>query len=542
MLLRTIASFSAAFVVKPKIRASRQLLRPVSFPYLELFKSPLKSPAYNLQEAFSRRNRKSIFQSFHPRLDYSLFGSSNVEALPSPHSFTASSIRNLAIVAHVDHGKTTLVDALLAYPEHTTSKLNKRILDRGDQEKERGITIFSKNAAITYNGTKINIVDTPGHADFAGEVERVMNMVDSVLLVIDSVEGPKPQTRFVLQKALAAGHQVIVVVNKIDRSTSRPEYVVDKTFDLFVELNATEDQANFQTLYTSAIHGTSGWSVEVLESTMQPLLNAILQLPCPKKNSEIPLQMLITDTEVDEFKGRLGIGKLNAGRLRKQMDVGIARFGEPLRKGQINELYEFSNISRCEVKETEAGNIIIIGGISDIRIGDSIVDLNKPLPLPSPHIAEPTVKMTVGVNKSPLVGKDKLSKFLTFEQIKDRLYQELHKNVALRVTPSRGDQLLVSGRGQMHLTVLIEAMRREGFELLLGPPQVIEKLVDSVPHEPWDSFDVVLMEQYMGTVMQEIQLRYGKIEAIEPIHSHEEGYIRILFLLPTRNTIGLRSQ
>jgi len=389
-------------------------------------------------------------------------------------------IRNIAIIAHVDHGKTTLVDAMLqnsdVYRENEVQQ--ERVMDSNDQERERGITILAKNTAIEYKGVKINIVDTPGHADFGGEVERIMNMVDGVMLVVDSVEGPKPQTRFVLKKALERGIQAVLVINKVDRPSARVDYFLDKTFDLFCELEASDEQTDFQTVYTSAVNGMSGLDTDLSdqENNMNAVFDKMLELPKPKVGTdEDPLQILVANIDFDDFKGKLSIGRVAAGKIKVGENVGFTRPDADVKTGKVSEIFVFDKLGRKNVDEAVAGEIVMVAGLPDVQIGDTIVNKDNPVPLPPIAVEEPTVRMTIGVNKSPMAGRD--GKKLTSRMIRDRLMKELDRNVALRVEDSEesADTFIVSGRGQLHLTVLIESMRREGFELMIGAPTVIEK-------------------------------------------------------------------
>jgi len=451
-------------------------------------------------------------------------------------------IRNIAIIAHVDHGKTTLVDAMLKVSDvfRDNEKMEERVMDSNDQERERGITILAKNAAINYKDVKINIVDTPGHADFGGEVERIMNMVDGVLLVVDSVEGPRPQTRFVLKKALEMGLKATVVVNKIDRPAARPDYVVDSTFDLFCELDATDEQTDFKVVYASALNGIAGNDPDADSmKDMTPLLDAILDLPKPKVAAEDPLQILIANIDYDQFKGKLGIGRIQAGSIKQAQNVGYMVPGSDMKTAKVAELFAFDNLGRTAVENAEAGEIVMIAGIPDIKIGETIVDTSNPLPLEPIAVEEPTVRMTFGVNKSPLGGRE--GKLLTSRMIRDRLEKELDRNVALRFTDTdNSDTFEVSGRGQLHLTVLIETMRREGFELLIGPPSVITKKVDGKVHEPFESVEVNVPEEYTGPVVDLLNRRKG--EMLNMGTSGTDGQMSVSYLVPTRGMIGLRSQ
>jgi GTP-binding protein len=371
-------------------------------------------------------------------------------------------IRNIAIVAHVDHGKTTLVDTLLEEELETQLGKDDRLMDGNDQEKERGITILAKNAAINYKGIKVNIVDTPGHADFGGEVERVLGMVDGVLLVVDAQEGPKPQTRFVLKKALENGLRIIVVMNKIDKPASRPDYVNDKTFDLFCELGADDDQCDFKVVYTSAINRLSGMSPDTLQNDMNVLKDAILELPKPVASVDEPLQLQISNVGSDPFIGRLGVGRIKSGTLKPGVQLGLSSGpGTETKTVKLSKIFTYDAMGKKEADEASAGDIVVFAGISEFDIGDTIVDLKDPRPLEPIAVEKPTMAIRVGVNKSPFSGKSS-AKFLTGNQIKDRLRKEVETNVALKVEPIEGDDALqVYGRGLLHLTVLLETMRRE---------------------------------------------------------------------------------
>jgi len=448
-------------------------------------------------------------------------------------------IRNIAIIAHVDHGKTTLVDALLQQSNvfRENEEIGERVMDSNDQERERGITILAKNCAITYKGIKINLVDTPGHADFGGEVERIMNMVDAVLLVVDSVEGPRPQTRFVLKKALELNKIAMVVVNKIDRPAARPEYVVDKTFDLFCELNANDEQTDFPICYASAINKIAGDSPSAMAENMMPLLEKILNLPKPKVKIGAPTQLLVANIDYDQFKGKLAIGRLLAGGIKAGQTIGFMKPGEPVKTFRVTELFTFDNLGRKNAEYAEAGEIVMIAGSPEIGIGDTVVDPAKPLPLTPLAVEEPTVKMTFGVNKSPLGGRE--GKWLTSRMIRDRLEKELEKNVAMRMKDTdSADIFEVSGRGQLHLTVLIETMRREGFELLIGPPTVITKKMDGKLHEPFESVDVTCPDEYVGACVDLLSKRKGEMLGM---NAGTDGQTTINYVVPTRGMIGLRS-
>eukprot|EP00633_Aureoumbra_lagunensis_P005957 CAMPEP_0197312568 /NCGR_PEP_ID=MMETSP0891-20130614/21515_1 /TAXON_ID=44058 ORGANISM="Aureoumbra lagunensis, Strain CCMP1510" /NCGR_SAMPLE_ID=MMETSP0891 /ASSEMBLY_ACC=CAM_ASM_000534 /LENGTH=645 /DNA_ID=CAMNT_0042799821 /DNA_START=33 /DNA_END=1970 /DNA_ORIENTATION=- len=458
-------------------------------------------------------------------------------------SETLESLRNVAIVAHVDHGKTTLVDSLLQEADvfRANQEVEERIMDSNDQERERGITILAKNAAVEYKGVKINIVDTPGHADFGGEVERILNMVDGVLLVVDAVEGPKPQTRFVLKKALELGLKVVLVINKIDRPGRRPDYVVDATFDLFVELEASDEQTDFEIVYCSAINGQSGTDPDHLQDTMSHVLDAIINsIPAPVVDKDGPTQLLVANIDFDNFIGKLGIGRVRSGSLKANDGGSYGAMAGPddtMRPVTVKELFVYDNLGRKSVDSVGAGEIVMFAGVSDIGIGETLVSRSNPLPLPKLAIEEPTVSMTFAVNKSPLSGRE--GDKLTSRVIRDRLYKELDRNVALQVEDGASDAFKVSGRGPLHLTVLIETMRREGFELEVGPPQVIYKEIDGKKHEPWDSVEVQVPEEHSSAVVDLLNRRKGEMQDFGKADTGDYAYIR--YLVPTRGTIGLRT-
>ncbi|KAA8498234.1 putative elongation factor TypA-like SVR3, chloroplastic [Porphyridium purpureum] len=449
-------------------------------------------------------------------------------------------VRNIAIVAHVDHGKTTLVDALLSESKvfRDNQEVQERIMDSNDLERERGITILAKNTAINYKNTRLNIVDTPGHADFGGEVERVLNMVDGVLLLVDAVEGPKPQTRFVLKKALSLGLKVVVVVNKIDRPASRPEWVVDTTFDLFCELGATDEQTDFHTVYASALKGLSGNTPDSLEQSLQPVLDAILDLPKPKVNPNGSLQMMVSNIDYDDFKGRLAIGRIQSGVMRKQQTIGIAHPKKPMTTGKISEIMVFDNFGKAAVEEASAGDIVVLSGLSDIEIGDTIVAQGAENYLPPIAVEEPTVRMAFSINTSEFAGKE--GKFVTSRNLRDRLFKELERNVALKVEPTdSADTFDVLGRGALHLTILIETMRREGYELMIGAPTVITKVVDGKKCEPFEEVEIEVQEEYMGAVVELFGRRKG--EMLDMGAKNSEGMMTVNFLVPTRGLLGVKN-
>ncbi|MFT6052598.1 MAG: GTP-binding protein [Halioglobus sp.] len=450
-------------------------------------------------------------------------------------------LRNIAIIAHVDHGKTTLVDCLL----HQSGTLDRRsegaerIMDSNDQERERGITILAKNTAITWNDYRINIVDTPGHADFGGEVERVLSMVDSVLLLVDAVDGPMPQTRFVTSKAFEQGLNPIVVVNKIDRPGSRPDWVVDQVFDLFDRLGATEEQLDFPVIYTSAIEGIAGNDHEKMSADMTPLFEAVVdKVPFPQVDAEGTLQMQISALDYSSYVGVIGVGRIARGKLKPNTQVSVVDSEGASRKGKILQVMGYHGLERVDVEEAEAGDIVCITGIDGLSISDTLCDPSAEEALPALTIDEPTVSMTFQVNDSPFAGKE--GKYVTSRNIRERLDRELIHNVALRVEPGdTPDKFKVSGRGELHLSVLIESMRREGFELGVSRPEVIQKEVDGVLHEPYEQLVVDCEDQHQGSVMEELGLRRAELHNMVP---DGKGRVRLEFIIPARGLIGFRSQ
>lgn len=459
----------------------------------------------------------------------------------SPEMYTPENIRNIAIIAHVDHGKTTLVDAMLKQSRifRENQQVEERILDSNDLERERGITILSKNTAIQYKGVKINIVDTPGHADFGGEVERVMNMVDGVLLLVDAVEGPMPQTKFVLRQALERGHKAIVVVNKIDRENARPEEVVNKTFDLFVDLGATDEQCDFPILYASGLTGASGFEPDQLTPTMEPLFETILSyLPSPDVDDQGYTQMQATLLGYDEYKGQIVIGRLNRGTIRRNQSLLlIPAEGEPkaVKAGQV---FTHEGLKRVEVEEAHAGDIIALTGLGKVGIGDTITDPAHPESLPPIKVEEPTLRMMIGINTSPFAGQD--GKFLTSRKIRERLMRESEKDVALRVEDTdSADNFLVSGRGELHLGILIENMRREGYEFQVSKPEVIFKEVDGQLMEPVEQVEIEVSSEQQGTVVELLGKRKGRLLDMTVLDS---GNIRFTYQVPSRGLLGFRLQ
>ena len=452
-----------------------------------------------------------------------------------------NNIRNIAIIAHVDHGKTTLVDKLLQQ-SGTLDRKNMdsvRIMDSNDQEKERGITITAKNTSINWNDHLINIVDTPGHADFGGEVERALSMVDSVLLLVDAVDGPMPQTRFVTQKAFEKGLKPIVVINKIDRPDARPNWVVDQVFDLFDRLGATDDQLDFPIIYSSALNGLSGLEIDEMEQNMNPLLNMILdKVSPPKVNSDGPLQLQISALDSNSYVGVIGIGMIKQGEIKPNQQVSVINREGEIKKGKILQVMGYQGLERVEVKNAKAGSIVCITGIDNLNISDTICDQSSVIALPPLSVDEPTVKMTFQVNDSPFAGKE--GKFITSRNIKERLEKELISNVALRVEQGESpDKFIVSGRGELHLSVLIETMRREGFELAISKPQVVQKEVDGEIHEPYENIVIDVENINQGSVMEELGARKAEIQNIE---SDKNGRVKLEFIAPSRGIIGFRSQ
>ncbi|WP_426195918.1 translational GTPase TypA [Massilia sp. DWR3-1-1] len=451
-------------------------------------------------------------------------------------------IRNIAIIAHVDHGKTTLVDQLLRQSGtfRENQQVDTRVMDSNDLEKERGITILSKNCAVEYEGTHINIVDTPGHADFGGEVERVLSMVDSVLLLIDAQEGPMPQTRFVTRKALALGLKPIVVVNKVDRPGARPDWAINQTFELFDKLGATDEQLDFPIIYASGLNGYAGLTEDVRDGDMKPLFDAILQyVPVRDDNPDGPLQMQVTSLDYSSYVGKIGIGRVNRGRVKSGMDVIILNGpGATPIKGRINQVLNFKGLERVLVDEAVAGDIVLINGMEDIGIGSTVCAPDTPEALPMLTVDEPTLTMNFMVNNSPLAGRE--GKFVTSRQLRDRLDRELKANVALRVAPTDDDTVFeVSGRGELHLTILIENMRREGFELAVSRPRVVYKMVDGVRHEPFENLSVDVEEVNQGGVMEELGRRRGDLQNME---SDGKGRVRLEYRIPARGLIGFQGE
>ena len=454
-------------------------------------------------------------------------------------------IRNIAIIAHVDHGKTTLVDQLLK--QSGTFRANQavaeRVMDSNDIERERGITILAKNCAVEYEGTHINIIDTPGHADFGGEVERVLSMVDGVLLLVDAVEGPMPQTRFVTKKALALGLKPIVVINKIDRPGARPDWVINQTFDLFDKLGATEEQLDFPVIYASALNGFAGFTDDVEElkkiGNMKAIFDTILEkVPVRDDDPDGPLQMQISSLDYSSYVGKIGIGRIKRGRIKPLQEVLIMNGpdSEP-KRAKVNQVLKFQGLERKLVDEAEAGDIVLINGIEEIGIGTTLTDVNHPDALPLLHVDEPTLTMNFHVNTSPLAGKE--GKFVTSRQIRERLERELKSNVAMRMKPTDNVGVFeVAGRGELHLTILIENMRREGYELAVSRPRVVYKEVDGVKMEPFEMLTVDVEENHQGPVMEELGRRKGDLQDMQP---DGKGRVRLEYRIPARGLIGFQN-
>ena len=453
---------------------------------------------------------------------------------------TRDDIRNIAIIAHVDHGKTTLVDAMFkeSHVFRTNEKMDERVMDSNDLEKERGITILSKNTAVMYNGIKINIVDTPGHADFGGEVERVLKMVDSVLLVVDSYEGPMHQTKFVLKKALELKLKPIVVINKIDKPNARPEEVIDEVFELFLELGADDEQLDFPIIYASAREGFARYNVEDTNDGMEPLFKTIIDhVEPPKGYIDGPFQMLVTTLDSNAFVGKIAIGKVHRGTVRKNQNVALVRQDGTKSNYKITAVFGYNGLKREEVEEAGLGDIIAVSGIVDANIGETIADAANPEALPFVEIDEPTLNMNFMVNDSPFAGKE--GEFVTSRHLRDRLMKELETNVSLRVKEITPDCFEVSGRGELHLSVLIETMRREGFELQVSKPNVIFKEENGKKMEPMEYLTIDVPEEFMGAVMEKMGPR--KAEMVN-MTSAVNGYTRLEFIIPARGLIGFRNE
>ncbi|HIF1779668.1 TPA: translational GTPase TypA [Enterococcus faecium] len=452
-------------------------------------------------------------------------------------------IRNVAIIAHVDHGKTTLVDELLKQSDtldaHT--QLQERAMDSNALEKERGITILAKNTAVDYKGIRVNIMDTPGHADFGGEVERIMKMVDGVVLVVDAYEGTMPQTRFALKKALEQHITPIVVVNKIDKPSARPEHVVDEVLELFIELGADDDQLDFPVIYASALNGTSSLSDDPAdqEPTMAPIFDTIIEkIPAPVDNSDEPLQFQVSLLDYNDYVGRIGIGRVFRGTIKVGDQVALIKLDGTVKKFRVTKLFGFFGLKRLEIQEAKAGDLIAVSGMEDIFVGETVTPVDHQDALPILHIDEPTLQMTFLVNNSPFAGRE--GKFVTARKIEERLMAELQTDVSLRVEPTNSpDAWTVSGRGELHLSILIENMRREGYELQVSRPEVIEKEIDGVKCEPFERVQIDTPEEYMGSVIESLSLRKGEMQ--DMVHTGN-GQIRLTFLTPARGLIGYSTE
>lgn len=448
-------------------------------------------------------------------------------------------IRNIAIIAHVDHGKTTLVDAMLK--QNGTFRANEqiaeRVMDSNDLERERGITILSKNTAVMYNDIKINIVDTPGHADFGGEVERVLNMVDGVLLLVDAFEGPMPQTKYVLRKALEQKLKPIVVINKIDRPDQRVDDVYDEVLELFMELGADDDQLDFPVVYAAARAGIAKMAMEDESENLNPLMDLLLkEIPAPTGDAEGPLQIMVTTLDNDEYVGRVAIGRIIRGSAKYNQSVVIIN-GDVETRSRIGKLYTYQGLKRVEVQEAGLGDIVALTGLGDVSIGQTIADAEQPEALPSINIDEPTLAMTFGVNTSPFAGKE--GEFVTSRHLRDRLFKEIETNVSLRVEETdNADTFKVSGRGELHLSILIETMRREGFELQVGKPEVIYKEINGQLCEPMEYLTIDVPQEFMGTVMEALGTRKAELANMTEL----SGYLRMEFVIPARGLIGFRSE
>ena len=452
---------------------------------------------------------------------------------------TNDKLRNIAIIAHVDHGKTTLVDAMLrqSHVFRSNEQVGERVMDSGDIERERGITILSKNTAILYDDIKINIVDTPGHADFGGEVERVLNMVDGVLLLVDAFEGPMPQTKYVLRKALEQKLKPIVVINKIDRPDQRVDDVYDEVLELFMELDADDDQLDFPVIYATARDGVAKFKMEDESDNLEPLMQTIVkEIPAPQGDAEGPLQMMVTTLEADDYVGRVAIGRIIRGTVRPNQNVVIIS-GDHETKAKVGKVYVYQGLKRADVDAAGMGEIVALTGLGDVSIGYTVADAENPEALPTINIDEPTLSMTFGVNTSPFAGRE--GQFVTSRHIRDRLFKEVETNVAMRVEETdSADVFKVSGRGELHLSILIEQMRREGYELQVGKPEVVYKTINGQKCEPMENLTVEVPQEYMGSVMEALGTRKAELSNMTEL----SGYIRMDFFIPARGLIGFRSE
>jgi GTP-binding protein len=449
-------------------------------------------------------------------------------------------LRNIAIIAHVDHGKTTLLDGMMKQAGifRSNEKVQERIMDNTDLERERGITIMAKNTAVTYNGVKINIVDTPGHADFGGEVERTLKMVDGVLLLVDASEGPLPQTRFVLKKALELMLPPILVINKIDRSDARIQAVLNEVYDLFIDLDATDEQLEFPVIYTNAKQGSAKLSIDENSNDLKPLFEMILKtIPPPVGKSDGILQLLVTNIDYDDYIGRLAIGRIFSGTVKVGDYVSMAKGDGEMSKTKVSSLFTFQGLDRIETKEASAGEIIVLAGIEGINIGDTITDAENPRALPRIKVDEPTISMVFSVNTSPFAGRE--GRYVTSRKLRERLEKELLYNVSIKVDFDDMDSFKVMGRGELQLAILIEMMRREGYELSVAMPETITKSINGVLHEPMELLVIDVPEDYVGVVTQQVGMRRGKMQKI---HNNDYGRVRLEFRIPSRGLIGFRSQ
>ena len=455
-----------------------------------------------------------------------------------------SKLRNIAIIAHVDHGKTTLVDAMLQQSGvyRDNQAVVERVMDSGDLERERGITILAKNTAVTYGDTKINIVDTPGHADFGGEVERILKMVNGVILLVDAAEGPMPQTRFVLSRALELGHRVIVVINKIDRPDQRVHAVIDEVLELLLDLDANEEQLDSPILFCSARAGIASKDPDVPGTDLKPLFETILDyIPAPEVNLDAPFQMLVSSIDYNEFVGRIAIGRIERGRSKQNQEIQVCNYHDPdavSKRFKATSIFEYDGLKRVPVTEVEAGNIIAMSGIGDITIGDTICAPEQVEPLEFVKVSAPTMEMTFSVNDSPFAGRD--GKFVTSRQIRDRLFRELLKDVSIRVSEVEDstDSFNVAGRGEMHLSILIETMRREGYEFQVSPPRVLMRVIDGVKCEPVERLVVDVPQDYVGSVIDQLNIRKGELQNMNPVGSR----MKIEYLIPARGLFGYRNE
>lgn len=466
--------------------------------------------------------------------------SSQADAVTKDGQVLNPAIRNIAIIAHVDHGKTTLVDSMFRQSGilRDNEQLAERAMDSHDLERERGITILSKNTAIPYGDYKINILDTPGHADFSGEVERVLTMVDGVLLIVDAVEGPMPQTRFVLKKALAHGHSVIVVVNKIDRPASNPDKAIDEVVDLLIELGADEEQLEFPVVYACGLDGTSTLDMNEPLTDLKPLMETIIKnIPAPPGDKEAPLKLQVSTLDYNEYLGRIVVGRIQQGAIKLGETVALVERDGKISNHRVSKLFGFQGLKRIEIDSAEAGDICAVAGIPEVQIGETLCDTSDPTGLPPIELEEPTLKMTFSVNNSPFAGKE--GKFVTSRQIKDRLDREIKSNISLRVNDGpTPDSFIVSGRGELHLSILIETMRREGYEFQVSKPEVLTKEIDGVTHEPREELVLDVPEENSGTCIDRLSVRRGELQ-----HMHSEnGRTTLEFKIPSRGLLGFRSE